>query len=59
MSSGSLLHFYAATFIVHGFSASESREGIAMDLLFLVLTGAFFALTAALVYGCERLRGKQ
>jgi hypothetical protein len=27
-----------------------------MDLIFLALAIAFFALTAALVYGCERLR---
>ena len=28
-----------------------------MDLLFLVIIAVFFAVTAALVYGCERLRG--
>jgi hypothetical protein len=27
-----------------------------MDLIFVALAIAFFALTAALVYGCERLR---
>ncbi len=27
-----------------------------MDLVFIALAVAFFALTVALVYGCERLR---
>jgi len=30
-----------------------------MDFVFLGLTIGFFALTAALVYGCEKLRGRQ
>ena len=30
-----------------------------MDLLYVVLAVAFFALSAALVYGCEKLRGRQ
>jgi hypothetical protein len=30
-----------------------------MDLVFLGLTIVFFTLTAALVYGCEKLRGRQ
>jgi hypothetical protein len=30
-----------------------------MDLLYVVLAIAFFALSAALVYGCEKLRGRQ
>ena len=29
-----------------------------MDLLYVVLAVAFFALSAALVYGCEKLRGR-
>jgi hypothetical protein len=29
---------------------------LSMDALFLLLTLAFFAASAALVYGCERLR---
>jgi hypothetical protein len=29
-----------------------------VDLVFLALTIGFFALTAALVYGCEKLRGR-
>jgi hypothetical protein len=30
-----------------------------MDLIFIGLAAAFFALTVALVYGCERLRKPQ
>ncbi len=30
-----------------------------MDLLYVALAVAFFALSAALVYGCEKLRGRQ
>jgi hypothetical protein len=29
-----------------------------MDIAYLVLTVAFFAITVALVYGCENLRGR-
>jgi len=29
-----------------------------MDLVYLGLIVAFFALSAVLVYGCERLRGR-
>jgi hypothetical protein len=29
-----------------------------MDSVYLVLTLAFFAVTAALVYACEKLRGQ-
>jgi hypothetical protein len=31
-------------------------EATAMDIFYLVLILAFFAASAALVYGCERLR---
>ena len=30
-----------------------------MDLLYIVLAVGFFALSVALVYGCEKLRGPQ
>jgi hypothetical protein len=30
-----------------------------MDLAFLGLAIGFYALSAALVYGCEKLRGRQ
>jgi hypothetical protein len=30
-----------------------------MDLLYIAIAVAFFALSAALVYGCEKLRGRQ
>jgi hypothetical protein len=29
-----------------------------MDLLYIAIAVAFFALSAALVYGCEKLRGR-
>jgi hypothetical protein len=29
-----------------------------MDLLYIGIAVAFFALSAALVYGCEKLRGR-
>jgi hypothetical protein len=29
-----------------------------MDLLYIAVAVAFFALSAALVYGCEKLRGR-
>jgi hypothetical protein len=34
------------------------RTEAAVDLVFLGLTIGFFALAVALVYGCEKLRGR-
>jgi hypothetical protein len=38
------------------FEPTEKPKELSMDVLFLLLTLAFFVASAALVYGCERLR---
>lgn len=38
-------------------SSDRVREVIVMDIVYLILMVLFFAVTVALVYGCEKLRG--
>jgi hypothetical protein len=50
-----LRQIYAAFSIV---MQQVSNEGELMDIAYLLFMVLFFAVTGALVYGCEKLRGQ-
>src|SRR5215831_15297875 len=53
-----LAHLFTPFLCVFAYSAQVyyRKEAKMMDLVYLLLLTGFFALSAAIVYGCERLR---
>jgi len=41
---------------LHSIAGSEYTEATMMDVVYLLIVIGFFSLSAAIVYGCERLR---
>jgi hypothetical protein len=54
-------HLFALFLYAFGYIGVRigSKETTVTDILYLVLLVGFFAVSAALVYGCERLTGRR
>jgi hypothetical protein len=54
-------HFFAPFLYAFGYIGLRicPKEATVTDILYLVLLIGFFAVSAALVYGCERLTGRR